>query len=579
MTFPRRPRYKDAKPTETVRRIRNVLKRVGVITEVEFYEHSKCCFSCRLRIVNERIGPFDVGVNGKGVTKQYALASAYGELMERIQNKALFRDGLRYSVRGDVGCWRNDGLPLLAHLFAPDERLVKITSDACPRFLKNWFPLACDHVAVAKLPVETIMLPFEQLGTSRNELLPVELIREVCGTTGMCAGNTKTEAITQGLYEIQERYVLQQIYIGAPRLPDVDLTLFKQTKVGRDILADAKRRGIEYRVKDCSLDGKFPVLGLLIVDKKKGVVSFRLGADYNIITALERCYTETYQGGSVSCNVFRSPLLGEDPTTVDYRKSCENGTGAWPGYLLDVVVSSNRFPHRETRSSKEVYELTVKNLVALGYRIYCRDNSFLGFPAYHLYVPGLSDVHSRLNDINESVRNRTELRRCIPFLWRIPRLTKRELKQLAASLSNADVTIKLFPWLNGKAGSRYSRLLQSACALVVGNEKMALQALLHLKKDLALFGSTMPLYYEAYISCLKLRLEGGYFTNRERLVSLYGEELIGEIEDEIKSPSAGFMSSLPNCFECTKCKMSDKCGYSTIVKLESRIQVAQRSGR
>ena len=37
----------------------------------------------------------------------------------------------------------------------------------------------------------------------------------------MCAGNTKEEALVQGLAEIIERYVMKKIMIEKPALPDV----------------------------------------------------------------------------------------------------------------------------------------------------------------------------------------------------------------------------------------------------------------------------------------------------------------------------------------------------------------------
>ena len=39
---------------------------------------------------DELINNFNLGTNGKGMSRQYALASAYGEFMERIQNMFLF---------------------------------------------------------------------------------------------------------------------------------------------------------------------------------------------------------------------------------------------------------------------------------------------------------------------------------------------------------------------------------------------------------------------------------------------------------------------------------------------------------
>ena len=39
---------------------------------------------------NEWISALNIGTNGKGMSESYSRASAHGELMERIQNGALF---------------------------------------------------------------------------------------------------------------------------------------------------------------------------------------------------------------------------------------------------------------------------------------------------------------------------------------------------------------------------------------------------------------------------------------------------------------------------------------------------------
>ena len=48
---------------------------------------------------NDGLGNFNIGTNGKGMNELYAKANAYGEFMERLQNKALFRTNLKYATK------------------------------------------------------------------------------------------------------------------------------------------------------------------------------------------------------------------------------------------------------------------------------------------------------------------------------------------------------------------------------------------------------------------------------------------------------------------------------------------------
>lgn len=47
-----------------------------------------------------------------------------------------------------------------------------------------------------------MMIPFFSINSQEEKLLPIELIRAGCGSTGMCAGNSFHEAVLQGLCEI-----------------------------------------------------------------------------------------------------------------------------------------------------------------------------------------------------------------------------------------------------------------------------------------------------------------------------------------------------------------------------------------
>ena len=94
-----RTRYKECNPKDTVERIKTILSELEIQTDVQWYNNIGSDFSCRVRIINNHMKLFDIGTNGKGMTKEYALASAYAELMERLQNKSLFRDGLKFNYR------------------------------------------------------------------------------------------------------------------------------------------------------------------------------------------------------------------------------------------------------------------------------------------------------------------------------------------------------------------------------------------------------------------------------------------------------------------------------------------------
>ena len=84
--------YKAVPPYRTINKIRSILEFLNIFT-TEFHVGMENFYhSCRVSINNEKLQQLNLGTNGKGIKVDYALASAYGELMERIQNRMIFKD-------------------------------------------------------------------------------------------------------------------------------------------------------------------------------------------------------------------------------------------------------------------------------------------------------------------------------------------------------------------------------------------------------------------------------------------------------------------------------------------------------
>ena len=78
-------KYKDVSPEQTVENVKNFFKKKGFVIEEEFLKNpTQYAWWCR---VNLKFNNVDIlGTNGKGTTKEFALASGYGELYERYCN-------------------------------------------------------------------------------------------------------------------------------------------------------------------------------------------------------------------------------------------------------------------------------------------------------------------------------------------------------------------------------------------------------------------------------------------------------------------------------------------------------------
>ena len=75
-------KFKEKSPEKTVETIRIILKRIGLELEETWNDSGiENCWSLRCNIK----GTTEPTANGKGITKDFARASAYGEFIERLQ--------------------------------------------------------------------------------------------------------------------------------------------------------------------------------------------------------------------------------------------------------------------------------------------------------------------------------------------------------------------------------------------------------------------------------------------------------------------------------------------------------------
>ena len=95
--------YKTHKPITTINGIRHILSNIDCLTyEIAWQNIFEGFHSVRVETID------GFGTNGKGDSKEYALASAYGEFAERLQNnlhlgaKALTRR-LYKKIKDDTG--------------------------------------------------------------------------------------------------------------------------------------------------------------------------------------------------------------------------------------------------------------------------------------------------------------------------------------------------------------------------------------------------------------------------------------------------------------------------------------------
>lgn len=360
---------KDCLPSDTIKNIKKILKNNNYkVTEKGIKRSLKGSYSIRLELNSGK------GTNGKGISLALAKASAYAELMERLQSNMLNKKRITTNV------------------IDKNHKIYDyLLNSASTEYKKLFFNLDEIYFNVS----EAI-----NIKTNKKEMIPINAICSFCHTNGLASGNTFEEAINQAIFEILERYCYQRCLNENIIIKNIDISTYPLSRKNKKMLHFLKKMGFKYYVKDCSL-GMYPVIGFLLLDKDNKTYTFTMGADTSFNIALSRCITEMMQG--VNFKELKKKMvhnLNLENMIKKYGKSfksynwlrCFNNNN---GYL-----TKNFFNNDKTHISKLHFkDYLTTNKEILGYLkkiidndIYVVNYNNLGFDTYRVYIPYMTTV-------------------------------------------------------------------------------------------------------------------------------------------------------------------------------------------
>ena len=405
---------KECSAEETIKKIKSILNNLGIETDIVLKNKSgDDIYSCRLVIKGTSIG-----TNGKGVTEELSLASAYAEFMERLQTIYLFgsvngKSGINIEVKE-------------SHINANNS--VKIL-DNLKKYFRSSFDFANDDEAI-KIIQETgnRVLPGEYFHVQSKKIvsLPTLEIGRMCGSNGLCAGNTSYEAICQGICELFERMAYRTISIKELSCPTIPREYYIHTNSMKQI-SYIEKRGFKIIVKDMTLGGKFPVVGAIILSPSKKRIKFSAGSDINFDIALQRCLTEVLQGRELS-GFFSTEMqdvytyqkwnenfyFKDDYKIKELQKAFHNGSGDIP---LGFIYSAENFINtnlsvfnNDKISNQTAYKELINILNNNRMDLYIRDYSVFGFPTFRVFIPNESVLFASMKNVFEIDKLYTKIR-------------------------------------------------------------------------------------------------------------------------------------------------------------------------
>lgn len=581
--------YKALPPQETINNISNILfDKLGIKLKIfEYAQKNNLFFSSRVDVETDTFKGFKIGTNGKGLTKEFSLASAHAEFMERIQNGILFHHRY-YTTEKFVNSYKNkeyakllkDEDVLLKYAFAPDEKFIT-NKDEINKLINKYVRSFDNKDIISDVSKNGItLLPFYSVSNKKIEMLPITVIHNNIGSNGMCAGNNSKEAIIQGLSEIVERYVLRLIYQNNLSLPSIPKEEFLGNEIYERIGVLEKENDITIDIKDCSCGYGIPAIGVLITQNKTNKYQFRIGVDPSPITALERSLTELFQGRSdlffFDMNIGYQTRLLRDLVLKEkeFRYSFLAGVGQYPISMFYKEPSYEYVGFDSQLSSDDDYDLEfmINTIHNMGFDIYIRDVSFLGFPSYRIYIPGMSEINNIFS--NKHFKQTYSKKGSLHSFYIAHNLYESSEEDIRTLLQCIDelpesLDTTVISSLNKKDTWSNINLYFLAALLCFRNDSVS-RAIDYIHKAIKInLNENTLLLYKCCEDMMHASNDSKIY---DVLKSMYGEHIFKLSYNLLYSSQWLSHFNFTNCFNCANCKTKEFCYLIPYAKLLKRIE-------
>lgn len=354
--------------------------------------------------------------NGKGACEKSCLASALGEFLERLSSNYFFSD---YFLESESISHNSGG----GWLYYPEERSFDESnfSQMLDEGLWDFYSVIFedgdgfefeDFLSLNDSENSIRALPLVSVSTGETAYFPMNILNNLYASNGLSAGNSLLEAKIQGLSEVFERSVKNQIFrenLCLPEVPDSYLENFPNILQSIQAL---KTQGIEVSVRDASLGGVFPVVNVTLILQDQASCFASFGAHPIFEVALERTLTESLQGRHLNnLEGFQTPV--HDAELVADDENIENHFIDSSGLIHSRFLTDDYdYPFTEWTFAEDMptqWEQMCQTVLDEGSDVYYAHYRQFGFDAVRLVVPGFSEVYP----LEEMVENNQNLGRLL----------------------------------------------------------------------------------------------------------------------------------------------------------------------
>ena len=336
--------------------------------------------------------------NGKGSSQKAALASALGEYFERLSTNYFWADfylGEAIAHSNFVHYPSEQWFSLLDDGSLPEGLLDKQTREFYdPENALDASKLVDINSGNTERGI--CALPFVRQIDNTTVWFPVNVIGNLYVSNGMSAGNTKTEARTQALSEIFERYIKFKIIaegMALPEVPDEVIARYPSIQAG---IAELRKAGFGILVKDASLGGEYPVMCVTLLNPEDQGTYASFGAHPRFEVALERALTELLQGRALDRLAgFSEPSfdLEEVASPQNLETHFIDSSGPIHWNFLNQQADYEFVDWNYAGTTEQEYNYLLDRIHEADFDVYIMDYQHLGVYACRILVPGMSEIY------------------------------------------------------------------------------------------------------------------------------------------------------------------------------------------
>ncbi len=449
--------------------------------------------------------------NGKGFSLKASLASAMGEMFERVSTNFMFADFYLDDI--DLIC---EHTKVVSNL-----KLSKLLNRELLTIYGQDGLLKASHLYdFGSKDIQVSSLKFIRESDKKEFLFPINLLDNLYVSNGMSAGNSEFEAKTQSLSEIIERFVKNRVISKSLTLPNIPKKYIKPHI--SNAIYELEKNGFKILIKDASLGGVYPVINITLINS--GGVFLSFGAHPIFDIAMERALSELLQGRELNdYSQLPTPTLNSDYVDTDLNLESHfiNSIGEvnYKFFAKDADFEFVKWNFKGSR--EEEYNYLVSILHNQNYEIYTFSTKVLGVDVCRIVVPNFSEIYP----IEDLIYNNKNSGRFIrDKLINLDSLDTKEIKKLIKELDKIEPYNKVCEYIGiyTKDGSFLNKLT------ILELKTLLLIRIKDYKKSLIYLDDIKIYNKETIFEIVYLLLSKESYIDEEFLTLIFDKELVAK---------------------------------------------------